>query len=135
MTTLNEANEAVLDRWVTLWGTTTSYVFDNERPQSVLSPPWVRVVIRGLENVQETLGEVGRRRFLRRSQVFIQVFTALNVGTKQADELVQQARAIYEGTRFSGVWFFHGNVIPIGPIQDGLYQVNLELPFNYEEVK
>ena len=135
MTTLSQANEAVMTRFLTNWGTTTPVVLDNENPINQPTLPWVRAVIRGLENEQETLGTVGNRRFLRRAMLMIQVFTSLNIGSEAADLLVTTARNIFEGARFSGIWFFHGDVIPIGVTEDGVYQVNLEMKFNYEEVK
>lgn len=134
MTTRNEASEAIYTRWRDNW-TYTPYLFDNERPDVLPAVPWVRLVIRELEGQQETLAAVGNRRFLRRAMVVIQVFTELNQGIKASDELVHLARSVFEGTRFSGVWFLHGNVFDIGVTQEGLYQTNLQILFNYEEVK
>lgn len=135
MTTKSEANEAVYSRFKELWDDRTPFFFDNEKADTIPPLPWVRLVTREIEGQQETLGEPGNRRFLRRSMVILQVFTEKNIGVSKADELVTYARNIFEGTSFDGLWFLHGTVRELGITQEQFYQTNLEIRFDYEDKK
>ena len=133
MTTINEAKEAVLSRFVDSWGDTTRYVFDNEKFNSGVE--WVRVVVRNTGAEQETLGGVGSRKFLRRATLFVQVFVPVGEGTKNMDALSRQARDIYEGVSFSGVRFPGAGVVRETG-SDGTWNRSIvEIEFQYDETK
>ncbi len=134
MTTLNEAREAVYSRFVTQWGTTTPIVFDDEDFDEPADSPWVRLAVRNMVRGQETLGQVGNRRFRSTARVFVQVYTRTNVGVKQGDVLATQARDIFEATSFEGLDFNDGVVRETGP--DGKwYQHVVDIAFDYDEIK
>lgn len=135
MADLNDARKAVQDRFLTEWSTETLIDFDNEDftiPEG--DTQFVRLVVRNQVGNQDTLGSVGNRKFLRTAVVIIQVFVTIDDGTSEADRLSVKARDIFEGTRFSGLWFFASDINEIGPSEKHfLYNVRCE--FNYEQIK
>ena len=136
MTTLSQAKTRIATTFVTDWGATSVLTFDGEKFTPPADKPCVRVAIRHNVSDQESLGDVGNRKFLRTGSVFVQVFAPLDKGSKTADTLATTARNVFEGKtlspeviRFSGV-----EVREIGP-SDGWYQTNVEAAFNYNETK
>ena len=136
--TLNQATERIYQTFQTDWGTTSVFTFDNEE----FDPPeagvdWVRLAVRHFDSNQETLGGVGNRKFLREGRIFVQCFTALDKGRAAADNLATIARNIFEGKTLGteSIRCTDSVVREIGPIDDGFYQVNVEIAFNYDEVK
>lgn len=135
MTTINEAREAVYERWrVNSPLPVAQYFFDNERGAPDGSLPWARLVVRHLGSRQETLGPPGGRRFRRKAAVMIQVFTLADDGQQSADVLVQAARAVFEGVSFSGLRFFAAGSREAP--NDGKWNLQLvTAEFDYEETK
>lgn len=139
MTTLNQAREAVYDRFVDNWADQTDYVFDNEHydePEPVAGnfPPWVRVSVRNITGGQETLGEKGIRKYRRRAIAFCQVFVPVDKGMQMADTLAQSFRGIFEGESFNGLDFDNGLVREASP--DGhKMMVLVEVYYAYYETK
>lgn len=133
MTTMNEAKEAVLARFVANWADPADYVFDNERYDG--DAEWLRVTVRNVTAQQETLGRVGNRRFMRYATVFIQVFTPIGTGTQRLDALATAARDIYEGVSFSGLRFTQAGVIRETGSDETWNRAIVELPFQYDETK
>lgn len=134
--TLNEARERIYQEFVDGWGVTSAYTFDNEDFSPPVGTQWVRLAVRHLASLQESLGGVGARKFTRSGSVFVQVFVPLDEGVDGADNLLRVARGIFEGKHLhpEGLRFQAGIVTEVGPDQDW-YQANLELPFNYTETK
>ncbi len=135
--TLTQATERILQTFVTDWAALTPFVFDNEK----LVPPnpkadWVRVVVRHAGGGQESLGDVGNRKFAREGSVFVQCFTPENEGRAASDLLVTAARNIFEGKTLSpeSIRFTGTEVREIG-VDEGYYQSNMEAFFNYTETK
>jgi len=135
--TLTEATKRVYETFITDWAALTPFVFDNEN----LTPPnpnndWVRVVVRHAGGGQESLGDVGRRKFNRRASVFVQCFTPENKGRAAADVLVTAARNIFEGKTLlpESIHFTDSDVREIG-VSKGYYQMNMEAFINYTETK
>lgn len=135
--TLNQARERIYQTFSTDWGATSPLAFDNEK----FVPPnpvgdHVRVTVRHNDSQQESLGDVGSRKFLRFGSVFVQCFTALDIGTTAADALAVVAKNIFEGKTLApeSIRFTDAIVREIGEL-DGFYQVNMEAPFNYDETK
>jgi len=145
-TTLLAARSAILSRWTVQWvdgaSPLTPYTFENERsapPEAVAQAAfgmdtgsWVRLTVRNTVSQQETLGAVGFRKFERKGDIHLQIFVPVDRGTADADTLAMQARAVFEGARFSGVVCYAGLSKEVGP--DGRwYQVNVVIPFTYYE--
>lgn len=134
MTTLSEAREAIYQRFVDQWVTTTDFGFDNEEFEEPADEPWARLTVRSLSRAQDTLGRIGNRRFRSNALVFVQVFTRSNVGMKQGDDLATQAANIFEGVSFSGLDFREAAVSEI-PDSGKWNQHVVEAPFDYDEIK
>lgn len=133
MTDINQAREAIYQRFVTAWGSTSPYTFDNES----FSPPsdaWVRLSVRNTDSGQETLGAIGNRKFLREGMVWLQVFVPLDSGLKDADTLSEAFRTIFEGVSFSNI-NFNRVVIKEGSPENQWYRVVAQAFFNYNVTK
>ena len=134
MTDINGAKKAVLDRFVSQWGTTSPATFDNEVFKPVTGVSWIRVVVRNIEANQETLGAPGNRKFEREALLIAQIFTPPNEGTASSDALAESFRAIFEGESFSEIHFEAVTVRESGP-EPNWYKVVAEAPFTYNELK
>lgn len=137
MTTLNEASEAVLARFVSQWGSTTPYAFTNEEARDLDGgeSAWAWVNVAEVGGGQETLGKKGDRKYERVAEVRIQVFTPIGEGTQEGEQLASQARGIYEGERFSGLYFNDGRVTYVGPSEEKWDQNNAVIEFRFYETK
>ena len=135
MTTLNEARGRIYQDFVTAWGSTSPFTFDNEAFNQP-SGPWVRLTVRHNASQQESLGPINRRKFERGGSVFIQCFTPLDSGAASADNLASVARAAFEGRTLTpeNIRFTEVIVREIGPSEEW-YQVNVEALFTYTETK
>lgn len=139
MVSLVDAREAIYERFRTLWGSTSPYTFDNEDYEPPVGDAWVRLSVRHNASVLEAIGGRGyggMNKFMRSGRVFIQVFTPINQGTREADTLAQTARAIFEGITISSnaIRFNNAVVREIGP-DNSWYQINVECSFDYDERK
>lgn len=134
MPTVNEATEAIFQRWIDQWASTTSYAFEGESFDPPATDPWARVSVRHVESEQETLGPAGGRRFLRPGSAMVKLYGRNDRGRRELDLLGQQARAVFEGMSFSGVSFQAGTVREGTPEGELLLRV-VEVPFFYEETK
>ena len=141
MAGLNEARERMYKAFSDGWGTTTPFVFDNESFKPPAKADFVRVAARHRDSAQETLGDVGNRKFERSGALFLQFFSPLNKGLGSAtagpDFLVNKGRALFEGVTLAPENIRFTNVIvrEIGPTEDGYYQTNAECLFGYTERK
>lgn len=135
MTTLNEAREAIYQRFSDEWGGATAFTLENEGFEAPRDgSPWVRVSVRNTYSEQACLGPVGQRRFTRFASVFVQVFQRPDAGTKDADALATASRAIFEGHSFGGLRCRAGTIKEVG-VTDGWLGLLVEVPFDYEEIK
>lgn len=140
MVTLVDARETIYQRFSDVWGTTSPFTFDNEEFDAPVLNPWVRVTVRHDGSALEAIGGTGAlgglNKFQRTGRVFIQVFSPVDRGTREADTLAQAARAIFEGVTLSSNAIRFNNVVvrEIGP-SDSWYQINVEAAFQYDERK
>lgn len=134
MTTFAAAKESIVQQFVTDWGANSAYTFDNEKFAPPVDAPWVRLSVRHVASQQTSLGGLGNRKFDREGLVLIQVFGRLDRGTKEVDDLVEKALAIYEGKTIDLIRFTSTVPREIGPI-DGWYQSTLDAQFTWTERK
>ncbi len=96
---------------------------------------WARVSVLHNDGDQQTLGEVGNRRFNRLGIVIVQVFTPFGSGLVSADTIVPVAVNAFEGNKTpGGVWFRHVYSRDIGKTGQW-HQTNVFADFEYDEVK
>jgi len=134
MPTLSDARKAIANRWIAQWATTTPFCFDNEAFDQP-NTSHVRMIIRHNDGGQETLGPITQRRFYRRGTIFLILRTPADIGTSTADTLAQQARAIFEGTVFNSIRCYGATTREFGNFDGDQFQITIEIPFEYEEVK
>jgi hypothetical protein len=135
MTTLPEATEAIYQRFVTGWDISDAvYTFDGEQFEEPDAEPWVRISVRNVGSTQESLGQVGNRKFERIASVIFNIFTPANEGVGSGLVLAQLLLGLFEAVNFSGLRFFESDVREQGT--DGLwYGVVVESKFTYNETK
>jgi hypothetical protein len=133
--TLNEAREAIYQRFEDNTSLAVSaYTFSSEDFKSVADAPWARLTVAHEAGEQDSLGSVGNRKYLRRGRVLVQLFGPVDQGLRALDLLAQATRSIFEGTRFSGLYFISADVRESG--QDGeWFQLVMDAPFDYQETK
>lgn len=136
MTTLNEATEAVYQRFASDFTGTTNVVFRNEEPgfDTDQVTEWVRLSVGTLSRAQETLGAAGNRKYRPGASVIVQVYTRANTGVKQGEVLAEEAMNVFEGASFGGLDFNNG-IVRNGSVEGKWQQHVAEVEFDYEEIK
>ncbi len=136
MVNLTDAREAIYEAFITAWASTSAITLDGE----AYDPPtaaFVRLAVRHNDSAQESLGGVGRRRFLRAGIVYVQCFAPKNAGARAADTLAAAAVEILEGVHLSNhdLRIMRALTREIGPDEDGRYQINVEAAFDYTQTR
>ncbi len=103
------------------------------------SPPatWARVTVRHLTSEQASLSdEAGVRRYTRRGQVTVQIFTPLKGdGLVAADSIASAIQGAFLGVSTpNGVWFRSVRTNEVG-IDGSWFQTNVLAEFQYDEVR
>lgn len=133
--TLDQAREAVYERFQTLWANRTAFTLENEKFQEPgPDTDWCRVSLRHTGGGQETLGPITQRKYRRRASIFIQIFTAVAKGMQAGAGHAQAARAIFEGSSFAGIDANNGVIRESGPNGKN-YQTLVEIFCDYDETK
>lgn len=134
MTTLTEATQAIYKELVDNYVSTDLY-FENEKYKTLSD--FIRVSIRTYDFDQETLGAVGQRKFQRRGDISIQIFTERNKGVQDANVIKEELISILEGKSGLG-----GTNVYTGPMrssfvgQDGRFrQENINIEFTFFETR
>ena len=135
MTTLDQAQIAINDKFIAAWGTTTPFTLDNEDAiDNAISTAWVRLTSSLAVSVQRSLGQKTNRKYDRSGLIFAQVFTPINEGSSAGVALAKQIENVFEGERFNGVVCQNSIIRRIGTDSEW-YQLQVEIEFLYEEVK
>lgn len=135
MPTLNEAREAIYQRWADNSPLPSAqYVFEANAFSPPTLNPWARVSVLHVESEQETLGPSGSRRFLRPGSAIVKLYGRKDRGRRELDLLAQSSRAVFEGTSFSGLNFM-GATAREGQDEGEWLVAVIEAPFFYEETK
>jgi hypothetical protein len=138
MTTINQARAAIYEKFINDWPSqsiVTPFTFPNETFDSTeLNEPWVRVSVNNTDANQETLGPKGLRKYRREGTIYIQCFDLSNNGLKTLDEIAANARGIFEGETFDGVYVDDSVIRESGP--DGRwFMVVVSCFFHYNQTK
>ncbi len=134
MPTLNEARKSIQDAFTASWAGETLHDFDNGDFKIPERVDWVRVVVRVRTRTQKTLGRVGNRKFDTKAAVSAQVFVPVETGTFDADRLSLKLANIFDATRFDGL-SFEAAVVRESGVSGEFFQYNVEIPFDFEEIK
>ena len=98
---------------------------------------WARVTIRHLTSEQASLSDdAGVRRYTRRGQVVVQIFTPLKGdGLVAADSIASAIQGAFLGVSTpNGVWFRSVRTNEVG-IDGSWFQTNVLAEFQYDEVR
>lgn len=145
--TPNEFRDLVYKTFMTHWnvGPISPYTFDNEKftPPDQPSDPskplrnqrWVRLVVRHSESRQKTIGPVGSRKFEHTARVILQIFTAPNSGTKDADELNQAFQECFDTDLARGDVFGGESSYRERGTADGWYMAESSVTYTYDEIR
>lgn len=133
--TLNEAREAIYARFAANTSLpSVSYAFEAEDFTSPTDALWARLTVSHEAGDQDSLGSVGRRKYLRRGRVLIQLYGPVDQGLRALDLLSVETRNIFEGVTFSGLYFVSADIRETG--QDGEWmQLTVDAPFTYQETR
>lgn len=133
--TLDQAREAVQQRWVTQWASATVTTFEDEVGfKEPASAPWAELRVRNLRSDQETLGSQGNRIFRRKAVVLVTIRVPNGRGMKTSANFGHAARNIFEGVSFSGLDF--GAVLVREAGSDGKWNRTIvEAAFDYDDLK
>lgn len=144
MTTQRQARDAVMDRINTAWlasATTQSLPIvwddvDGSKPgydTDGKAVAWARVTMRHQAGSQETMANVGQRRYAATGLVTVQIFTPIGDGLVLSDAICAVVKSMFRARpRPQPVWFRDITPTEIGP--DGPWQnVNVSAVFQYQE--
>lgn len=134
MTTLNDAKKSVYDRFILLWAAITPIALDNEELEEPPESAWVRVTVRQVGRLQDTLGATGNRKMRSTANAFVQVYTRTNQGTSEGDLLAQTARDIFDAVSFDGLDFLAADISEEG-VDEKWYVHLVSAEFDYEQIK
>lgn len=134
MTTLNDAKRSVYDRFILLWAAITPIALDNEELEEPPESAWVRVTVRQVGRLQDTLGATGNRKMRSTANAFVQVYTRTNQGTSEGDLLAQTARDIFDAVSFDGLDFLAADISEEG-VDEKWYVHLVSAEFDYEQIK
>lgn len=132
--TINQAREAIYQRFAAAWADRTPYAFENEDFDPV-EAVWTRLAVRHADRNQISLGQPGTRKFETRGIVFQQLFIPMGAAMGDLDAHLEFAKGIFDAARIEGttIRFFAAKVREIGPGPDSKYfGSTVETGFTYE---
>lgn len=115
-----------------IWDDTRRDIPGEENPPAT----WARVTVRHLTSEQASLSdEAGVRRYTRRGQVTVQIFTPQGDGLVAADTIASAIQDAFLGVSTpNGVWFRSVRTNEVG-IDGPWFQTNVLAEFQYDEVR
>lgn len=135
--TYAEAVDDINAMMKTAWDTTGwDLHWDNVRTQrDTADEPWAAFVIRHATGVQDNLGGIGNRNFMRTGTAIASIFTPTGNGLSVSYALAKVVADAYEGqTSDNGVWFRNVRMQEVGR-ESQFYQTNVLIDFEYNETK
>lgn len=145
--TPNEFRALVYTKFMEKWdvGPISLYTFDNEKftppdTQGVDEPwlrnkRWVRLCVRHADSRQKTIGPVGSRKFEHTARVVLQIFTAPNSGTKDADFLNQAFQECFDTDLARGDVFGGESSYRERGTADGWFMAESSVTYTYDEIR
>lgn len=136
--TIDEAETAIVELFLEEWNNRLPVALDNDIEDSRKTgwDEFVHLSVQEDDSRQESLGNVGARRFRRFGKVFARVHAKLGKGgTQVSSQHAQRAREILEARRVADDLILTAAVPRrVGPVQRW-FVTNVEAQFDYEEVK
>lgn len=97
----SDCRKAILQRWMTLWpglSGNVPYVFDRDAFDAVTT--YARVELDFVDEVQQTYGQPGNRKFLGSGSLSVLLHVVGDSGTANADALAELVRQMFQTVRF-----------------------------------
>ncbi len=130
--TATEVRNAIMARYLNAFSGQFVIALDNQLSET--ADKWVRLTVNFNDGSQNSLGTAGTRKFLKTGLIIIQVFTPINTGTDENDNLAVDSANLYDGVRLQDLWMYNGRIVTIGA--DGeYYQQNAIIEFDYEDIR
>jgi hypothetical protein len=130
--TATEVRNIIMARYLNKYSGQFPIALDNQLSET--ADKWVHLTVNFNTGFQYSLGQPGNRRFLKTGYIFVQVFTLINAGTDENDELVSDSVNLFDGERIEDLWMYNGSITTVG--SDGeYYQQNAVIEFSYEDIR
>lgn len=132
----DQMNKLVRDAWIAAGRTDANIRYDDSTASNPANDQtWIRITVRHNNGRQANLAGEGKRRWARTGTLFVQLFTPINDGLKDADVATKVLQDAIEGkTTSGGVWFRNVRVNENGK-REKQYNVTVLADFTYEEMK
>lgn len=132
--TFDDAKQIIIRRLYDEWDNRTVIFLDNEISTPPNEDAYVIFSVRPVTGGQESFGNKGNRKFIRRAKILAKVCTLVDIGTKPGDDLADNLIVIFEAETFSGIMTQNGNHRE--GYSDGKWRtVIVEIDFFYEQIK
>ena len=129
-----EASSHIEEYFDTQWAARTPINWDNDN--ATPSGNHVAFTIdHNLSNFANLGNEGGGQTYRREGLITVQVFTRQGTGTEDSRALAFQVQQILEGYRNASLLLKAGVVRKIGEDGNGFWQANVDIPFEYLEVR
>lgn len=130
--TSTEVRNAIMSRYLNEFSGQFVIALDNQISET--ADKFVRLTINFSNGFQDSLGSTGNRKYIRTGLIYVQVFTPINKGTDDNDNLAGSSVNLFDGVRIEDLWMFNGRVNTIG--SDGEhYQQNAVIEFQYQNIR
>ena len=112
------------------WADRTPLSLDNAPFDRPLDSAWVRFTIIG---GTEDPTELGREAYEMQGLFEFQIFTPPGSGSGEAEDLADQAAAVFRGADFGGIYCAGAIRSRVGTdAESGMHQLNVSIPFSYD---
>ena len=126
--TYSEIEEYLQTFLATAWTATPVLAFDNVPQDVTQGEAWARFTIVPADAENRTIGP--NPAITKNGFAVLQVFTALNKGSREAQNIVDEYLTIMENQIFADTLYtYAGEAIRIGDDGNNWYQLNVQVPF------
>jgi hypothetical protein len=126
-----QARSTLSNVFANVWGSTTPIAWTNTLPNTP-GNAWVRFSVQHSGSQLQSWGG-DTQNWLHYGLVCVQIFVRIGVGSQQADQLAQQAKAILMGKRLGEMATFESIISEDGPDGHGWDQTRVLVRFEYRE--
>ena len=133
---LEEAVERIYQKFASEWGKTCPVAYENKAftvPKE--DKPWCRITVRVFTSEQHNLRNEKNTDYRRVGSIFVQIYTAMNEGTRLSSQLAKKVQDIFEGKAIAtGLQCWNSTPRSTGPTEKWV-QTSVETEFEYLETK
>ena len=137
MTTLNQARSEIYTKLLTMTSVPAANIRrENEKFEPPADAAWISIHVENQASAQESLGDVGNRKFERFASAVVEIHLPQNDGLGAGDTIAQEVRDLLEGTQIAGttIRLNETEIRELGVI-DGYYMLVAETAIRYTETR